>query len=403
MISNELVRSTLERMKDIRGCLLKDYPFYGELAMHLELGVAEVGTAMTDMKHLIVDPSFALRLDDEQLTFVFMHEILHCVLSHCVRGDGREPLRWNIACDIVVNSNILQSMGLSEFAVDGETVMHQDFHGFEGCSFTAEEMYERVMRHGPAVPDAEKQSGPSMLDNHDYWDDVEQGQADQDRWKETMLDVARKWAGTEGGIAVGILKELELYHYKRQLKWKQICRDFIRKRESGLDYNFRPPDRRFYEDEFIYPGLNPSEEDVVEDILFFVDKSGSISVELLKIIMKELDGALKQVKGLRGKLAFFDTKVSTPVPFSDTKELLKKGIPLPSGGTNFHGIFRYIHRNMKKQPSGVVVLTDGYADFPSEKEIKGIPTLWVILDSDRKPKYGKCVRIGSQYVVKEHI
>jgi predicted metal-dependent peptidase len=36
-----------------------------------------------------------------------MHEILHVVLQHCLRGEDRDQERFNIACDIVVNSNIL--------------------------------------------------------------------------------------------------------------------------------------------------------------------------------------------------------------------------------------------------------------------------------------------------------
>lgn len=397
MISNEVVKETLNRMKDIRGRLIKEYPFYGELALHLELGVAQIGTATTDMKHLVVDPAFAARLSDEELFFVFMHEILHCVLFHCVRGEGKDPYRWNVACDIVVNSNALNSLGFIEMVVDGEKVMHRVRDGREGFLFTAEEVYESLPKELSSLPDWRKGSNSSILDNHDFWKTCKLTVADSDRWDHVLLDTTRKWAGNGACVAWGAFRSLKEYAYQQQLNWKQICRDFVRRRDKGSDYSFRPPDRRFGEDEFIYPGLNPVEEEVIEDILFCVDKSGSISVEAILSVMKEIECALKQINGLSGKLLFFDMEVTKPITFSNGKELLKQGVPMPSGGTDFHVIFEYVREEMiRNLPKGIIILTDGYADFPSQAEAKNIPTLWVIVDSRQTPKWGKCVHINSR-------
>ena len=40
-----------------------------------------------------------------------MHEILHVALRHCFRADGKDATAFNIACDIVVNSNIFLESG----------------------------------------------------------------------------------------------------------------------------------------------------------------------------------------------------------------------------------------------------------------------------------------------------
>ena len=43
-------------------------------------------------------------------------------------------------------------------------------------------------------------------------------------------------------------------------------------------------------------------------------------------------------------------------------------------------------------PTAIVILTDGYAPFPSQEETLGISLLWVI-NSDEKPPYGKLIRV----------
>ena len=135
---------TLRRLCDARLSLLVRYPFFGRLLLRLKLGVAKCGTACTDMKDVAFDPDFASRLSDEQLTFVLLHELYHCVLKHCTRGVGRSRLLYNVSSDIVANSHILGMMGLTDFMVDGENAMHLTPKGDEGRLYTAEEVYDML-------------------------------------------------------------------------------------------------------------------------------------------------------------------------------------------------------------------------------------------------------------------
>ena len=82
---------------------------------------------------------------DSELDFVLMHEILHVVLQHCMRTGKRDNFMFNIACDIVVNSNIMKSnnddvksITLHEF---GES-MHTAPDGKEGSEYSAEQVYD---------------------------------------------------------------------------------------------------------------------------------------------------------------------------------------------------------------------------------------------------------------------
>lgn len=407
----ELKRQTMVRLKGIRKRMIKEYPFFGTLAMALTLGVSTVEsaeednnsalkTAMTDMKHIVFNPLFAKRLSDEELLFVMMHEIGHCFLLHCIRGGGRERRLWNIACDIVVNSNILQSMGLEEFCVDGQPVMQKDIRGFRGADYTAEEMYERLQTQGAAL--WLHLGEETLVDNHQIWDDMEVSPSRMDELQRHLLKTAKGWAGKGAGVSTGIQNMLRAFEYKNQLRWKQILRAFVRYGSDGQEYNFRPPDRRFIDSPFIYPGLNEAEQEILKDLLFMVDKSGSIALKTLCSVMKEIEHALCTVKNLSGKLAFFDTQVSEPVTFKSRKDFEKFHVPHSSGGTDFHSIFQFVRERMKRHlPAGIIILTDGYAAFPEKSAAMGIPVLWIIVDSDRQPGWGRVVLLNTEMLTSQ--
>lgn len=395
MSDKVVIAETMKRMKEVRKQLVKEYPFFGELIMNLNLAVADVGTACTDGKHLIMDPVFVDRLSVRELEFVYMHEVMHVVFLHCFRRKGRDRYLWNLACDLVVNSNIVMAMGIEDIMIDGEYVLHR-LNGFEAYHYTAEEIYNLLI--GDGMQDS---SGESPgFDTHDIWEEIDEASISEavDRWETLSLDATRKWYGRGVGIAAGSLKRYKDSLYKAQLKWKQIIRDFIRYRNSDQDYGFRPPDRRFDDEEFIYPGLNESEEAVVEDIWIFIDKSGSMSVKMIMDIVHEIEYGLRQAKHMKGMVSFFDTEVSTPMPIEDLKDFLKIKVPMPNGGTSFHSIFHYAACNKRKyNPKGMIILTDGYAEFPNKNPLKDVGVLWVVVNNPQaKPKFGKYVHINSQ-------
>lgn len=127
-----------------------------------------------------------------------------------------------------------------------------------------------------------------------------------------------------------------------------------------------------------------------------VDTSASMSDEMITTMYSEIKGAIEQFNGkLKGWLGFFDGKVIEPKPFEDL--ITFRNIePVGGGGTNFHTIFEYVHQHMQNRlPDSIIILTDGYADFPSEKLTDGIPVLWLINNEKVKPPWGKIARVKS--------
>lgn len=56
-------------------------------------------------------------------------------------------------------------------------------------------------------------------------------------------------------------------------------------------------------------------------------------------------------------------------------EILPKGC----GGTNFENVIKYISENMADdKPASIIILTDGWDDYPPEDIAEGVPVLWMI-------------------------
>jgi hypothetical protein len=104
----------------------------------------------TDGVSLYYNPEFVDTLNSATLAGVLAHEVMHPALQHHVRRSGRDPRRWNEACDYAINPLLLDA-GLS--LPDGVLVDHR----FRGMS--AEQIYN--LREGEAQPQSGGQNSAS--------------------------------------------------------------------------------------------------------------------------------------------------------------------------------------------------------------------------------------------------
>ena len=142
-ISPEKQRYYVQRLLLSRTRLLVKNGFFGLLLMNARFALdEEITTAATDGEKIYFSPDFLESLDEKQLDFVLMHEVLHMALSHCIRGKELDQELYNIACDIVVNSTIFATLPeLRGLTIDGYAPMHLTPSGQEGTNYTAEEVY----------------------------------------------------------------------------------------------------------------------------------------------------------------------------------------------------------------------------------------------------------------------
>lgn len=176
-ISEYVKRLLLSRMR-----ILCNHGFYGLLLMHMTYAVSEtVETACTDGVRITFGTEFLDTLSDGEIDFVMMHEILHVALQHCLRSKPGDPEAYNIAADIVVNSNILLENGGKVSSITLRkygTSMHIAPDGKEGCEYTAEQVYAMLPKKpgasgngqspGSAVGRAKKRSPKTNIIRYGY-------------------------------------------------------------------------------------------------------------------------------------------------------------------------------------------------------------------------------------------
>lgn len=425
-ISNEKIRQYIHRLLVARMRILCNHGFYGLLLMHMIYSIDEgCETAYTDGERIAFSPTFLEELSDKELDFVMMHEILHVVLQHCLRGEDKDNERYNIAADIVINSTIMHenddkasSITLSKY---GES-MHIAPDGKEGYLYTAEEVYEMLQSKQKNFDSENKKSKKAgnvgskkgraekvqksrkdmnkpvakRWDDHSQWGKFEEDSKLRDVWVKNFAECCeaikvRDVSNNRGTLPMFAQRMLEKLK-KPQTDWRTILNDFIQ--EEICDYSFSPPDRRFQDSPFFLPDFNEmGKNDNVSDILFFIDTSGSISDNDMTTAFSEIKGAIDQYDGkLKGWLGFFDAAIIEPKPFSSFEEFIVIK-PAGGGGTDFQIIFEYVDQHMKdKAPNCIIILTDGYAPFPKEELANDIPVLWLINNQDITPPWGKVAR-----------
>lgn len=471
VISESKIREYQRRLILSRMRLLNKNGFYGLLLMHAGFALEEdVETAAADGKKIFFAPSFMDELTDSELDFILMHEVLHMALKHCFRGENLDNQIFNVACDIVVNSNILLSNDMDYNSITlakyGES-MHCTPNGDEGYNYTAEQVYAMLQKNSnsakchkkdmkgivgnsgssggkncggygqeqikgkqgggncaSSVQDQnnEEQSSNSggencdgygqkqikgkqsagnktkgkigqngTIDSHEKWGSVDDDiKYDWEAWAQSAAQAmqARKACG---GVPLAIERMLNEIR-NPQIDWRTILQDFVQ--EEVCDYSFTPPDRR-YEGDFFLPDFN-DKSDSVRDILFMIDTSGSMSNEMVSTVYYEVKNAIDQYNGrLAGWLGFFDAVVVPPKPFENEQEF-SVITAIGGGGTRFDIIFDYVFSQMADSlPSCIIILTDGYAPIPKQDISRDIPVLWVLVDSDVKPSWGRIANINS--------
>ena len=422
----ENINKYVKKLQEARFSLMRTHPFYAVLLMHINFGLDNYAeTAYTDGKLIAFAPDFLDKLSNNEVQFVLMHEVMHIVLNHCNRLiNGMDLEIFNIACDIVVNSNILYSFNkdVSKITVKefGE-MMHLTPDGKEGYDYTAEEVYQMLLKEksnkknekGNEEKSTDKKGNNSSekdnfseksksleedqmgFDDHSYWKNSND-QETKEEWKQIAIEAKKmqdefdKKTNKSGSLPMLLERQIDEYIHP-QTNWREILHDFIQ--IDIVDYSFNPPDRRMQDNSLILPDFNEKEE-IVKNIWFIVDTSGSIGKKELTIALSEIKGALDQFNNhLEAQISFFDADITEPMNFSSIKEF-QEIKAVGGGGTSFQIIFEKLDEYFKdEKPSYIIILTDGCAIFPQEEVRQEIPVLWLINNEYVTPPWGKVGRI----------
>lgn len=150
--------------------MLTNHPFFGVFALDMKYTLdSKEKTFSTNGYSIAFNPNFLDMLNDEELDICILHCILHTVLKHPFKEANYEnkPM-YNLACDIVVNSNILysiNSIGTKELKILGQKLPHLAPDGKEGYLYSTTEVYEMLMKKKTLKPKFKKDAILSIKTN----------------------------------------------------------------------------------------------------------------------------------------------------------------------------------------------------------------------------------------------
>jgi len=165
-----------------------------------------------------------------------------------------------------------------------------------------------------------------------------------------------------------------------KMDWRDILRTQL---ESSLknDFTFMRPSKR--SGEVLFPGMNKDEE---LNIAVGLDTSGSISKDMLRDFLSEVQGIMDQYNSYKVHIFQFDTDVYGAENFtSDDGRSMADYQLTGGGGTDFDVVFKYMEEH-NIDPDQLVMFTDGYP-WGSWGNAEYCDTLFVIHgDTKRKIK-----------------
>ena len=359
--------------------LASRHPFFASLALFAKTRVSEcVDTAATNGKDIYFNPTFLAELSPGELDGVLLHEVLHAALLHVSRRGDRDPMRWNIAADIVV-SNIIDEQGLS---LPPGAIRNTNW-----ADRSVEEIY-LLLKFDPV-------NSPFTLDLRGDLGGDEGGVLSENQaaalrahWRmanQQAQVIARQRSRNRGTAAGNMGREWDQLNVP-QVDWRaELWRYLV---QTPVD--FEGFDRRF-----VYRGLYIDQmQGESLQLWVAIDTSGSISNDELTNFMSELQGILRSYPRIQCKLYFADAALYGPHQITGDGAMPE---PVGGGGTSFVPFFDALEScGASELPYVCVYLTDGYGSFPEQQP--AVPTLWLVtpggLLNDGFP-FGNVVRMLS--------
>lgn len=351
--------STKDRLTKARVKMLLKHPFWGNLATRLKLVENSdwLTTAATDGRHFYYCEKFIDSLDDDELVFLFGHEVGHIVYDHMGRRGDRDPQIWNMAGDYLINDMLITN-NVGKKITKVPILWDPKFR-----DMTAEEVYDDLMKNAVKVQmtldmhmdgsgeEGEGSDGKSKSSGIKI--DAETAKKMRDEMKEAILQSAQ--AAGAGNVPAGIKRLINQFTAPK-MRWQDLLRIQL---ESSLknNYSFMRPSRKAWHTGAVLPGMLPAEH---LDVCIAIDTSGSITEDMVRDFLSEVQGMMEMYTTYSILVFTFDTEVYNPVTFTeDGFEDLADYDVQGGGGTDFDVCYQYMKDN-DINPKQFVMFTDGY-------------------------------------------
>src|SRR5580765_8483582 len=327
---------------------------------------------------LSVDESWRMHADPEvtadwtpaQLGSVLIHHVCHLLRTHGERAQDTgvrpdEAVDWIRAADAEINDDLVPA-GLE---LPGRPVLPRDLRAEDGL--LAEQYFARIRRQAARTAENQARSGP-WLDCGSGADGIPrpgQGQGSEGGLPRWQADLLRRQVAQDvmvhskqpGTMPAGLLRWAEEV-LTPKVNWRAVLAAELRRAvtevSGAVDYSYRRPSRR---SAVAGPVVLPALRRPVPEVAVVCDTSGSMTEDLLAMVLAEVEGLLRAL-GLARQVRVLacDTAVAPAQRVSSARQMELIG----GGGTDM-GAGIGAAAALRPRPAVTVVLTDGYTPWPA--------------------------------------
>jgi len=349
---------------------------------------------VTDRMVGLFDPAAVMEWSIDEVAGGLVHELLHPTNDHHARRLGRDPFRWNCACDRAINPMVIDA----GFALPKGHLLPEQIGQPAGQPAESYYLHEpesppgspSQAAGGPGEPGGKGQeqgragppytlgaghcgsgAGNPFPNEPEEADKIGRSDVDIARVRrqiaESIREAAAKSSKGVGSVPGSWQVWANVLLTPAKVPWQTELARTIRatatyrpgaveqtwhhasRRQAGIGYGPGKPR---------LPALHWPRPQVAVAI----DSSGSMGTDEFKLLMPEVDGVLRAI-GANVDLLVCDAEVQNLRPVrkvADVAALLKGG-----GGTDFRPIFDALTQR-RPRPEIVIVMTDGWGPAPAE-------------------------------------
>jgi predicted metal-dependent peptidase len=381
-----------QRIQRCKVQMLLNHPFYSLILIRMKMiavDCEEIPQIGTDGTNIWYNVNFMSKLNEDEMTFVLGHQVLHVVYDHFERRQGREHKEWEFATDFSINLDLVQSK-IGELPRKEIIKLCFDEKYRDKTSY---QIYEDLLKN------PNQMKGNQLLDTHmDY--DSKNGQGLQglgltpadmsQRGADDMVDSVIQAAKTAGLDSLPArLRSILNEFLEPKISWRDYLQTSIRSLAVD-DYSLMRPNRKSWGLGVVLPGTEGFD---CVNLAVSIDVSGSVSESMIRDMLSEIKGITESFNDYKLHVWMFDTRIHNPQIFTpenisdlDTYEIMG------GGGTTLDINWHYMIEN-DIEVDKFILFTDAYCGddrYRSRGEM--YETIFVIFDNPSyKEPFGEMV------------
>lgn len=348
--------------------------------------MAKIGitTCAVDGTHFFYNSEFIESLSKEDLVYIFAHEVMHLANLHHTRIGHRNPQKWNIAADFVINQQLIDA-GLPMPQNSGILNSRYVNSKYKGWST------ERVYADLPDPKEDEDNNDPGrtggVVSPRDENGDRKSQQETEHMEQQAAADVAAATKmAKDAGAMPGSFEELFPDPVQPQGDWRQVLPRFLTQHAgTPHDLTWAKPARKFVAMGVYLPSMELENE---IEIAIVMDTSGSMGRPEFAAAVAETNEILAIIRPKKVHFIQCDMAIQEYKCLENGEEL--RGTIKGRGGTSFVPPFEYLREN-GIAPHCLIYFTDGYGDWP--REAPKYPVLVACTTDQGGPEWAETMRV----------